>query len=45
MRKGPATSSLANSSTPAETTAPSGKDGAESGTSTAKGKDDWDDNW
>lgn len=45
MRKGPATSSRANSSTPAETTAPSGKEGAEGGASTAKGKDDWDDNW
>lgn len=49
MRKTPATgSSLANSSTSnAETTtAPSGLEGTESGaTSTAKGKDDWDDNW
>lgn len=53
MRKGPANSSLANSSTPAETTASSGVEGAESGaaSSAAKGKDgkdakdDWDDNW
>lgn len=42
MRKGPATSSLANSSTPE----PTGKEGTEGGaSSTAKGKDDWDDNW
>lgn len=43
MRKGPATSSLANSSTPAETSA---SEGGETGAaSAAKGKDDWDDNW
>lgn len=46
MRKGPATSSLANSSTPVESTA---SQGAETGAApTAKGKDgkdDWDDNW
>jgi len=39
MRKGPATSSLGNPSTPTENTAPPGKEGTE------KGKDDWDDNW
>lgn len=49
MRKGPANSSLANSSTPAETTASSGVEGAESGAAKGKdgkdAKDDWDDNW
>ncbi|OKP09235.1 ADP-ribosylation factor GTPase-activating protein GCS1 [Penicillium subrubescens] len=52
MRKGPAASSLANSSTPvsSETTSAAGKEhgeiGGGAGTSTtAKGKDEWDDNW
>ncbi|KAF3395783.1 ADP-ribosylation factor GTPase-activating protein GCS1 [Penicillium rolfsii] len=50
MRKSPAASSLVNSSTPissSETTS-AGKEHGEGGggaTSTAKGKDEWDDNW
>lgn len=50
MRKGPATSSLANTSTPgtADSTVPSGVEAGEVGvaSSTAtKGKEDWDENW
>lgn len=53
MRKGPVPSSLANSSTPGETTvttAPSGVENAETGAAAASakgkaGKDDWDENW
>jgi hypothetical protein len=45
MRKGPVSTPLANSTTSAEANAPSGKEWSETGASTAKGKDDWDDNW
>lgn len=49
MRKSPAASSLANSTTPAsgETSASAGKEHGEAGgaTATGKGKDEWDDNW
>lgn len=54
MRKGPAASSLANSSTPvssSETSSGAGKEHGESAggggatSTTAKGKEEWDDNW
>lgn len=50
MRKTPGNSSLANTSTPgtAESTAPSGVEGGEAGaasSTTAKGKEDWNENW
>ncbi|KAJ5134678.1 Arf GTPase activating protein [Penicillium atrosanguineum] len=45
MRKGPASTPLANSTIPVEANATSGKEGTETGAVMAKGKDDWDDNW
>ncbi|KAJ5148726.1 hypothetical protein N7448_000304 [Penicillium atrosanguineum] len=45
MRKGPASTPLANSTIPVEANATSGKEGTETGAAMAKGKDDWDDNW
>jgi hypothetical protein len=49
MRKGPAATPLANSTTPisSETNASAGKDHGAAGaaTATTKGKDEWDDNW